>query len=747
MDRELAILLDSTKAQSVISFLEDFEQSRSCVWKAVGARENNLATINLGSDPAAGLTERITNAIDAVLEREWLDRAQATGMRTPREAVASWFNIPDGRLSNIDNSRESGIQGQSRKVLVTLLESGDPAKPTVDIRDKGVGLLAEEFGSTILSLNENRKLRKLFLAGAFGQGGSTALSYSPYTIIVSRKFNDSRSVVAATIVRFNKGNLQEDKHGLYEYLVDAGTGHPFSFSIEDSEFEAGTLVRQVAMDLGKYKQAMTQLTSSLWYLTHHYLFDPVFPIRIEEQRGNSSKGENRFVGGNARRLNLGDFVEHKRDATRVFRDGEIKLNWWVLSANGDDARNRINQFTLVSKPILITFNGQKQGELPNTIIKNDLKLPYLERYVIAQVDCDRLDNESRRQLFPTTRESLRDTSILEDLRQIVVETLLEDERLPELDRQRKDRYLRRTDSTSVENLRRRLARRVEQFVGAGGTGSVPTPPKRPPAAPSAPREPIPVQEPPTFIEITGTEVKHVYTGKNFKVKFKTDANPTYFDDGNSFTVIMTPPSFGRYTGVCSVRDGYGTAFFSTSPDLEVGTQAEIILELRPPRTRTISAQTRVEVVAEPETSGSQAGSQPTPNINPVWVGKEDNYWLDHNWDVQTVAAVEEGEDSVDVYVSRDNQKLSKLLERAQRRDTAAVENLRDFYLEHVAFHAVLSKLSNDKLASETGGEAINAEQLDELLGQEMKRVCETVCGIAESLFELLVTNGTATGQG
>ena len=37
-------------------------------------RENNLATINLSSDPAAGLVERVTNAIDAVLEREWVQR-------------------------------------------------------------------------------------------------------------------------------------------------------------------------------------------------------------------------------------------------------------------------------------------------------------------------------------------------------------------------------------------------------------------------------------------------------------------------------------------------------------------------------------------------------------------------------------------------------------------------------------------------------------------------------------------------
>src|SRR5690606_1822834 len=145
------------------------------------------------------------------------------------------------------------------------------------------------------------------------------------------------------------------------------------------------------MDLGKYHSLMTAPTGSLWYLTHHYLFDPVLPFRIVEGRPNKSQGANRFVGGNFRRLSRGESadddsgtVEYKRSASIGFRNGHITLYWWVLSATGDlqQARNRITNYVLPSRPIVLTFNGQKQGDLPNTVIKSDLKLPYLERYLV-----------------------------------------------------------------------------------------------------------------------------------------------------------------------------------------------------------------------------------------------------------------------------------------------------------------------------------------------------------------------------
>ena len=35
-------------------------------WVPVGGKDNNLGIIQMGSDPAAALTERITNGLDAI---------------------------------------------------------------------------------------------------------------------------------------------------------------------------------------------------------------------------------------------------------------------------------------------------------------------------------------------------------------------------------------------------------------------------------------------------------------------------------------------------------------------------------------------------------------------------------------------------------------------------------------------------------------------------------------------------------
>lgn len=739
--------LGATKVRDVTQLIEGVSEGRRIAWKPVGDNDNNLATINLGSDPAAGVIERITNAFDAVLEMEWNERGQPSNLASPRSAVAQWFGLKDGKLVNIEDTRNPEIQAISKRVIVTLNDSERTDRPTVSIRDSGLGLRAEEFASTILSLNKSRKLRKLFLAGAFGQGGSTALAYSPYTIIVSRAMAQSdgkagrpkANPVALTIVRFNPAVSPVDKHGVYEYMVDHATGQPITLSVSEKAFTHGTLVRHISMELSKYKAVITSPTDSLWFLAHNYLFDPVLPFRIEEQRSNSGKGTTRSVAGNFRLLTRGEKTEYWNSANLTFRDGTVSITWWVLSAEGDSARDRIKQYVQASKPIVVTYNGQKQGDFPNTLIKNDLRLPYLERYLVAHIDCDKLDNESRRQLFPTTREALRETAIGDDLRRLVIDTLAGDEHLHRLDRERKQLYLSRVDSEAVENIRKRLASRVRNFLltGAGGRG----PRTLPPDSPHNPvqRPPIPFQEPPTLLEVTSPSPRKVYAGRRFTIQFRTDADPAYFVNPDTFIAVIDPPSFGQYSGSTNVRSGYGTAYFMASEDLAVGTKARITLEVRPRRAASLRATVDVEVAELPAPAGAGEGKVPTPNINPIWVSEGDAFWTQNNWSKHSVAKVVRSEDSIEVYVSVENAKLNTLIQRAQRRDATAVESVKDFYLEHLSFHAMLAALDAEKRGGEVLHGQLDASTLDAEQDREYQRACDTICGIAEEMFDVVVT--------
>src|SRR5258708_32135762 len=71
--------------------LQELERRFLYTWRTVGDNEANYGLINIGSDPGHALIERVTNAIDAVIEREALRRLArgTTDIKpaSPREAA------------------------------------------------------------------------------------------------------------------------------------------------------------------------------------------------------------------------------------------------------------------------------------------------------------------------------------------------------------------------------------------------------------------------------------------------------------------------------------------------------------------------------------------------------------------------------------------------------------------------------------------------------------------------------------
>lgn len=710
-------------------------------WEPVGGRKNNLATINIGTDPAAGVAERITNAIDAVLEKEWVSQQEPTDLKSPRRASEMWYGIEEGKISKIKDPHDSRIKDLSDKIQVTLYDSGKDSKPTVEIRDKGIGLEPEQFSKTILDLNGNNKIGKLHLMGAYGQGGSTALSYNDLTIIISKPyFGDQRKKkkVAWTIVRINAGDVNKDKHEWYEYMVDNSTGQPFVTEISDEIFEPGTLVRHIMMDLGRYKGKITTPSNSLWYLSHNYLFDTIIPFTISDRR--KDRKDNRTVTGNNRLLTYTENLEYFQEVPLTFKDGKVIIYYWVLNTTGEDPKNRINHYTQPSNPIVITFNGQKQGSLGNSIIKNDLKLPFLDRYIIVQIEADNMDNDSKRQLFSSTRESLRDTSILEELKKLTIDTLGEDDELKRLDRERKQRYFTKEDTQVLDSLRKRLARRINSFLKSSGQGTSVTATTTNESTNTEKLPEIPVEDPPTFFEVLTKSPKYVYPNKTFSIKFKTDAHPNYFARTETFVAFIEPQSFGMFTGTAKVVDGYGLAYFKVGEETEVGDLGQITLELRPPRQKSFASTVDVEAIENPENSSPNGdGKNNTPNIEVMYVYKNDNTFQEYGWDENSVAEVVDDQDGVIIFVSAENKNLNKLVVRAQRQNEHAVENIKNKYLEHISFYAFMlnsKKPENFQVEGETEISSLIYQKIRE---SELENASETICGMINDFFEPIIT--------
>lgn len=712
-------------------------------WEDVGNRRNNLATINIGTDPASGVTERITNAIDAILEKEWKLNGEPSDFRSPRRASEEWFQIDSGKLSKIKSARDKKIEDISDKVQVTLYDSGSESKPTVQIRDKGIGLEPEQFSKTILDLNGNNKIGKLYLMGAFGQGGSTALAYNNLTVIISKPFFSNKKKVAFTIVRINQGDIDKDKHEWYEYMVEKSTGQPFTIEVDDDLFEPGTLVRHIMMDLGKYKGKITTPSNSLWYLAHNYLFDPIIPFTISDRR--NGRTENRTVTGNNRLLSFTENLEYRNEASLTFKNGKVTLYWWVLNTLGQDPRDRIKHYVSVSNPIIITFNGQKQGTLGNGLIKKDLKLPYLDRYLIVHIESDYLDNDSKRQLFSSTRESLKATSIVDELYKLTVDTLDADDELKRLDKERKQRYFTKNDTQVIDSLKKRLATRINSYLQSSGSGTTVTTTSVGESSPTTKLPEIPFEDPPTFFEITSQSPKEVYQNKSFSIKFKTDAHPNYFAKAETFVAFIEPQSFGSFTGTARVNNGYGIAYFKTNEDTEIGEIGEITLELRPPSQKSLTSSIKTQIVEQPLNSDAgKDGKNKSPNIRVDFIGKDHLYYTDNDWNENSVAGVESDNDEIIIWVSEENKNLNKLVTRAQRQNEDAVQNIKNKYLEHISFYAFLLDKNSPENVLSNDDEQIPEDSYSKLKEYELRNACETVCGMINDFFEIIVLESNET---
>jgi hypothetical protein len=221
----LNALLNSTKSSEVEENLdeagdsEDIETeetfgSLNLEWKFYGGHSSNMSTINIGSNPGRSLIERVTNSIDAVLEREMQQR-EGSEPDSPMDAAARWFGRPPSTIdSGIFTWDDFSTENLDRQIHVCLQEGDESGAPAIDIKDSGVGITPEDFPDTILSLHKGNKIKKNYLAGAFGQGGSATFSFCDYTLIVSRNIGDPSQVGFTVVKRMTLGEeWSEDAYG------------------------------------------------------------------------------------------------------------------------------------------------------------------------------------------------------------------------------------------------------------------------------------------------------------------------------------------------------------------------------------------------------------------------------------------------------------------------------------------------------------------------------------------------------
>jgi hypothetical protein len=452
-------LCDSESYSEALAAVEAFEAAHpnETAWVPVGGRQNNRGTIEVAADPGRSLVERVTNGIDAVLELEHERHGGLPDVRSPREAAAAWLGVPESGLAGM-TVRERQSLGQ--KIVVTVHSGDTRGARVLEIRDYGVGLSPEQMPSTVLSLNESNKMTKHYLAGAYGQGGSSTFAVSTLTLIASRRDDDGP--IGFTVVRFRDLPPDEYKIGHYVYLT-MGSGVLTADAPVES-FSRGTQVKHFGYDLTSYSSRLGP--RSVYGLLNQVLFDPVVPVWLD----NRVHGYRRLIKGARNALNgaidagdeesRGPTLAHKLPMFYVSlgEHGRIGIEYWVLQPPTSTNKKPTESFVNPHKPIVLSLNGQNQAELTQLLIRKDAELPYLALRMIVHVDCNSLTPASLRALFVSSREDARRGVLLDLIKQELIKVLRSDDELTRLNSEARDRGVHKRDESAVQEARRAVAR-------------------------------------------------------------------------------------------------------------------------------------------------------------------------------------------------------------------------------------------------------------------------------------------------
>jgi len=734
-------LQTATSVSEIESALDTFEKTHGQLiqWVAVGDRENNVGTIEGSADPGRSIIERITNGIDAILEKEHDNHNGNPDCRTPREAAFAWLEVPLQGLSELSPTQRRGLAQQIR----VILQAGDGKDARIiEIRDGGVGITPENMRSTILSLNESNKIQKHYVAGMYGQGGSSTFARSKYTLIASRNGTDPR--VGFTLVRYMDLDPNSFKSGHYVYLTFNGSVLQIEEKIEN--FKAGTQVKHFGYDLSNYSSPVGP--NSLYGLLNSILFDPILPIWLDNQIHNYR----RVIKGSRNALNgaVDEGDEKSRGPELVHSSkmyyvslgdwGSIGIEYWVLQKSEKENRNPIKAFVNSNKPIILTLNGQSHAEFSKLIVSKAADLPFLTQRFIGHIDCNKLTAQAKRALFVSNREDARSGALYDLIQQEFVKSLKSDDALTLLNNEARNENYHERDETAVQQMRKEVASilKIQGFEVTTATGGAKKGEKQQgeKTATSDSRhgytkKTIDLKEPPTYIKILWKEDEEIpfYPGQRRHIRVETDANSTYHDPNNLETSkinIINSPGLLESCGSTPLQGGRMRIIYECPSNSIIGSKGIIRVELRRSGLPTLSDEHSVVLIEPPmSTDTNKHLSLPPFEVNPV--SPEDDMWDTLNWPTdenEIASSAIQNDGMLRIYYSTAYPKFAEKLKAFERRDATLADVFTKKYEVWLVAHSLL--LDHDKKNNDAGGSSSTSagdpEQMEVVERKERCRI-------------------------
>lgn len=793
-DDLLNALLEATTPdaiRSILTELGDFADAEldkpfgpfNFCWHAYGGNQSNVSSIGLGTKPGRSLTERLTNAMDAILE----DQVQPGVMppRSPRLAAKEWFGRPvSGRedgLFNWDYSEHD----YDRRFAVIITDSGEKSAPTIDVLDAGIGIPPEQFPNTILSLQAGNKINRKHVIGAFGQGGASTLKFSDYVLIVSRH-RDNPRIVGFTVIRVLRlsGDYKEDCYG-YLCQPDGAGGisvlscqrdgdlviYPGKQGAKAPSLPKGTMVRHVGFRLPALDAALGPSPGNLYHYLHCTVFDPLLPFRVIDLRSN--RLNNQLVTGSRNRLmklidkeSSDEGEEGRRTQHRHHRDMEffaphgaqdlcIGIEYWVVLSyhKTKGLRPHSNEvFIQRGHPIIGSMNGQNQGEL-TALIFREAKLGMVSRHIIVHIDATKADSQVRRDLFSTNREGFVDGPVLISLTEHLKKMVEEDEILYEIERELVEKLAQRESKTTSEEVRRQVQRLLQEAGLAllqEGPANLPdgtepqttTEKRKGKHRKQNPLLTLPYPEVTKFDIITPQPKMSVHIGDSETVLVETDADSRFDQEGR--VAIKTEPNCLEQASKVPLSGGRVRWRLRPRTTAKAGDTGKIIASITKPDGDQIRREIEFEVLKTVEEKTKKAKGFVPPfeivAINPtddaeLWA----QVWPDLSEGVQPEdeAAVAykplQIGGGITVFYSTIFGPFHEQVEKLTTESPALSQLFRNQYEIWIAYHAILQENGR----SETMGASGEQDSMEAALEAERTRVARMQVRQAKETAQLM----------
>lgn len=395
-------------------------------WSFLGENSSNASAVGILTKGEKGLIERITNAIDAVIEKQKIKHNIGYAKNSDviiQKAFPKYYNNKRNVVAGTED--KCYPHEADNQVIIAINDSGSSKKPTFDIIDKGTGIKGEEFANTILSIQKGNKLSsdKAYLIGAFGQGGSTSLPFTEATIVISKCCNKFYFTIIKRV------ELTEYKNHCYVYLTINGKIPELKFDYLTSgdyynDFlngESGTLVRMIETDISKnLRDNEITKPGMLGDYINTELFNVGLPVKLIENRADYSDNI-RLQNRNS----FGTFSKLQTWRTYVKKDycGSINVEvggqtynvdyYTILPPKEEDwgrdfeAKKTFIQFNSTLDPILYTVNGQTITTERFIKLKN-AGLNFLRYRLLIVINLDNLGSEKYK-FFTTDRNHIKET--------------------------------------------------------------------------------------------------------------------------------------------------------------------------------------------------------------------------------------------------------------------------------------------------------------------------------------------------